>query len=149
MDENDFEPRLGRIRTSASPRGRKYLHRVIAAAALAGGVRRLGRGRFTGERIGRGAAVGRLLTTRDRLAGLRSRRAVVKARLVRLGGKGIGGARAHLRYIQRDGVTREGEAGPLYSTREDSADGRAFLERSEGDRHQFRFIVSAEDGARI
>lgn len=147
MSDDDFEPKLGRMRTTSSRRGRKYLHRVIAAVALAGGVRRAVRGGFTGERIGRGAAAARLLSSRDRLAGLRGRRAVVKARLVRLAGKGHGGARAHLRYIQRDGVSREGEPGRLYSAQEDVADGRAFLERAEGDRHQFRFIVSAEDGA--
>jgi type IV secretory pathway VirD2 relaxase len=56
-------------------------------------------------------------------------------------------AGAHLRYIQRDGVTREGERGRLYDGRGDEADGKAFLDRADGDRHQFRFIVSAEDGA--
>jgi type IV secretory pathway VirD2 relaxase len=70
---------------------------------------------------------------------------VAKTRLVRLGGKGLTGARAHLRYIQRDGVTRDGQPGPLYSAGDDVGDGRAFLERCDGDRHQFRFIVSAED----
>ncbi len=70
----------------------------------------------------------------------------MKTRLVRLAGKGFASARAHLRYIQRDGVTREGEPGRLYSGLADNADGKAFLERCDGDRHQFRFIVSAEDG---
>jgi type IV secretory pathway VirD2 relaxase len=82
----------------------------------------------------------------DRPAAFRARRAIVKTRLVRLSGKALGAARAHLRYIQRDGVTREGEAGRLYSAGDDRADGKAFLERCDGDRHQFRFIVSAEDG---
>jgi type IV secretory pathway VirD2 relaxase len=89
----------------------------------------------------------RILGTRDRLSGLRGRRAIVKTRLVRLGGKGFAAARAHLRYIQRDGVTREGAPGELYGPASGSEDGRAFLARAEGDRHQFRFIVSAEDGA--
>ena len=82
----------------------------------------------------------------DRSAGLRTRRTIVKTRLVRLGGKGLGAARAHLRYIQRDGVSRDGDPGRLYSAAGDQADGNAFLERCDGDRHQFRFIVSAEDG---
>ena len=73
---------------------------------------------------------------------------MVKARVVKLSGtKAAGAARAHLRYLQRDGVTREGEQGRFYSTFSDDADGKAFLERGEGDRHQFRFIVSPEDGA--
>ena len=81
-----------------------------------------------------------------RQAGPRPRRAIVKTRLVRLGGNGLAAARAHLRYIQRDGVSREGDPGRLYSADDDRADGRAFLERCDGDRHQFRFIVSVEDG---
>ena len=147
MQEDDFKPRLGRMPAPASRRGRKYLYAVLVAAARAGGLKR-GKGRrFDGSRIGRGSAVARLLASRDRFGGLRARRAIVKTRLVRLGGKGLGATRAHLRYIQRDGVTRDGEAGRLYSRGEDDADGRAFLQRCDGDRHQFRFIVSAEDGA--
>jgi type IV secretory pathway VirD2 relaxase len=52
-----------------------------------------------------------------------------------------------MRYVQRDGVTREGQPGELYGPETDRADGKEFLERTAGDRHQFRFIVSAEDGA--
>jgi type IV secretory pathway VirD2 relaxase len=73
---------------------------------------------------------------------------MVKARVVKLAGtKAAGAATAHLRYLQRDGVTREGEHGRFYSTFSDDADGKAFLDRGAGDRHQFRFIVSPEDGA--
>jgi hypothetical protein len=56
---------------------------------------------------------------------------------------------AHLRYIERDGVTRTGEKGQVYSAERDVADGRAFLARGRDDRHQLRFIVSAEDGAEL
>ena len=64
-------------------------------------------------------------------------------------GKGIAAARAHMRYVQRDGVTREGAPGQLYDAGADKADGRAFIDRAEvgGDARQFRFIVSPEDGA--
>lgn len=64
------------------------------------------------------------------MPGLRAR-VVVKARIVKLGGKGMAAA-AHLRYLQRDGTTREGERGALYPG-EDHADGKAFLERGQGD----------------
>lgn len=144
MDEGEFKPRLGKMRSGSSRRGRKYLHAVLAAAARAGFPKPRSGRRFLGSRIGRGGVAARILG--DRHAGLRARRAIVKTRLVRLGGKGLAAARAHLRYIQRDGVSREGEPGRLYSAREDAADGKAFLERCDGDRHQFRFIVSAEDG---
>ena len=71
----------------------------------------------------------------------------MKASLIRLQGKAVQAARAHMRYIQRDGVTREGLPGELYSSETDRADGDDFLKRTAGDRHQFRFIVSVEDGA--
>lgn len=147
MSEDDFEPKLGRIRNLGGRKSRKYLNRVVAAAARAGSSTGVRNRRFDGSRIGRGASIGRVLGSRDKYGGLRGRRAVVKARLVKLAGRGTSGARAHLRYIQRDGVTREGAPGALYSAERDEADGKAFLERSDGDRHQFRFIVSAEDGA--
>lgn len=132
------------MRSAGSRRGRKYLHAVLAAAARSGLSKAKSGRRFEGSRIGRGGVAARVLG--DRHAGLRSRRAIVKTRLVRLGGKALGAARAHLRYLQRDGVTREGEPGRLYSASDDRADGKAFLDRCDGDRHQFRFIVSAEDG---
>ena len=147
MEEDEFEPRLGRIRSSGSRRGRMYLHQVIAATARAGGAP-IGRGRrFDGSRIGRGGPVAAILSSRRHVTSVRARRAVVKTRLVRLGGKGAVAARAHLRYVQRDGVSRDGERGALYSAELDVGDGNAFIERGAGDRHQFRFIVSAEDGA--
>ncbi|RUU14177.1 DUF3363 domain-containing protein, partial [Mesorhizobium sp. USDA-HM6] len=70
----------------------------------------------------------------------------VKARFVKLAGKGVDGARAHLRYLQRDGVTREGEPGELYGADGDRVSGKDFLDRADGDRYQFRFIVAPEDG---
>jgi len=146
-EDDEFTPRLGRQRQRSGKKARRYLGRVVGAAirsAEKGAVRSR---RFDGSRIGRGASMGRLLSSRDRFGGMRARRAVVKTRLVRIGTKGMPAARAHLRYIQRDGVTREGTPGELYSADRDTADGKAFLQRCDGDRHQFRFIVSAEDGS--
>ncbi|MEO7689355.1 MAG: relaxase/mobilization nuclease RlxS [Sphingomonas sp.] len=145
-DDDDFTPKLGRMRARGSKKGAKFLGAVIGAAARAGVSTGVRARRFDGSRIGRGASMGRVLSGRDRLAGLRGRRAVVKTRLVRLGGGALSAARVHLHYIQRDGVTRDGGPGQLYSAGDDAAEGRAFLERGAGDRHQFRFIVSAEDG---
>jgi type IV secretory pathway VirD2 relaxase len=144
MADDDFELWLGRI-----PSDRPFHHGVLKSANLAGGLKRLGRAarKFDGSRIGRGSGMGRVLSTSGRHSGERSRRAVVKARIVRLAGKGAQAAVAHLRYLQRDGTTREGERGSLYSAELDAADGKAFLERGTEDRHQFRFIVAPEDGA--
>ena len=78
------------------------------------------------------------------------RRVTVKvhiARAGRAGGRQAFGA--HVRYVQRDGVDRDGRQGQLYDRDGERADGKAFLERSSEDRHQFRFIVSPEDGTAL
>jgi type IV secretory pathway VirD2 relaxase len=144
MADDDFELWLGRI-----PKDRPFHYGVLKSANLAGGLRRLGRraSKFDGSRIGRGSGMGRILGASKRHSGQRSRRAIVKARIVRLAGTGARAAVAHLRYLQRDGTTREGDRGTMYSAELDAADGKAFLERGTGDRHQFRFIVAPEDGA--
>lgn len=147
MPDDDFKPKLGRGRSKDGKRATKYGGRILAAARLAGTKTGVKARRFDGSRIGRGASVGRLLSSRDRFTGMRARRAVVKASLIRLQGKAGQVARAHMRYIQRDGVTREGLPGELYGPDTDRADGDDFLKRTAHDRHQFRFIVSAEDGA--
>lgn len=122
-----------------------------------------GSGRFNAR--GRGAATA--LTLKDRNAWsrdgsgvrTRARRVAVKARVVKLNPQ-RGAARgrqfvsakavdAHLRYLERDGVTKDGEKGRVYSGERDVEDGRGFLDRGRGDRHQFRFIVSAEEGVEL
>jgi type IV secretory pathway VirD2 relaxase len=143
-DDKEFEPRLGRIRSTGGGRGKSYLQRVLRAAAFAGpGVP--ASGKFLGSRIGRGFGAGRVLARRDRYSVFRRRRVIIKTRIVKLRGQGVKAAALHLRYIQRDGVTREGMPGELYNRTIDRADGGDFLKRSGEDRHQFRFIVSAED----
>jgi type IV secretory pathway VirD2 relaxase len=145
-DDSKFIPRLGRIRSKGGKKAKRFLHQVLAATALAGGISGRKKSGFTGARLGRGASVARIMASHDRLSGYRSRRGIIKARIVRLGGTGLANAHAHLRYVERDGTTRDGDPAKLYSRDNGAADGKAFLERGQGDRHQFRFIVSAEDG---
>ncbi|EHN6640722.1 DUF3363 domain-containing protein, partial [Salmonella enterica subsp. enterica serovar Enteritidis] len=103
---------------------------------------------WPGLKRGRGAAFVRARTLSGgwKHSSPGRRRVVVKTRYVQGAGKN-GKSAAHLRYIQRDGTSRDGERGQLYSATEDRADGAAFIERGADDRHQFRFIVSPEDGA--
>jgi type IV secretory pathway VirD2 relaxase len=73
-----------------------------------------------------------------------SRRCVVKAHIVKMSRSGMAAAKLHLRYIERDGVERDGSAGRLYG--EGEAFERALVaDAIPGERHQFRFIVSPED----
>lgn len=149
--EDRFRSKLGRIRSRGDAQAKRYLNRVLHAVARIE-PRRFGLSRksaFTGTRIGRGAGFGHVAAHRGIPRGLRARRVIVKTHIAKLAGAGGDAARLHLRYIQRDGVSKEGEAGRLYDATSDDADGDAFRERAQGDRHQFRIIVSAEDALEL
>jgi len=75
-----------------------------------------------------------------------SRRVVVKVSIVRMAGKGAGAQRLHLKYIERDSAAPNGETGKLYDRSPGEVDSKAFVGRGVDDRHQFRVIVSPEDG---
>jgi type IV secretory pathway VirD2 relaxase len=142
--------------------------RRIGSGARSGGGREGERtGRFNAR--GRGAKVVASFPRsssdggwqRDSAGRFRARRVVVKARVVRLNPQGRNArppkmrstvsraVDAHLRYLERDGVTRDGEQGKAYSAFENQADGKAFVERGREDRHQFRFIVAPEDATEM
>jgi type IV secretory pathway VirD2 relaxase len=70
-------------------------------------------------------------------------------RMVVLAKAGRRSTPTHLRYLERDGTTPEGERGAAYGPLHDQVDTDEFERRGRGDRHQFRFIVSAEDGAEL
>ncbi|MGE4302619.1 MAG: relaxase/mobilization nuclease domain-containing protein [Novosphingobium sp.] len=140
--DEDFHVRPGRIRSRGSQRVRPIIAQALAAAQRAGGhISRRGRivapGRST---FGRGRVASLRATHR---LGHRSRQVVVKARVVRHGGRAS--LAAHLNYLQRDGVTRDGEKGVLFGADAEGLDRGAFAARCENDRHHFRFIVSPED----
>ncbi|WP_370641467.1 DUF3363 domain-containing protein [Acidovorax sp. Leaf73] len=78
-----------------------------------------------------------------------ARRVVIKSRFVVLKKAGTRSVSTHLRYIERDGTTRDGQKGQAYGADTDAADLQAFEERGQGDRHQFRFIVSVEDAGEL
>jgi hypothetical protein len=59
-DERDFEPRLGRIRSSGGGRGMSYLQWVLRAAVLSGPAKS-GTIKFQGSRIARGFGAGKVL----------------------------------------------------------------------------------------
>jgi len=167
-DRRGERPRGRRVR-AVRARPTSFIGEVHQAIRRAGGTPdRLGGagtkggGRFNAR--GRGAVAAATLKNRspwrrDGGARTRARRVAVKARVVKLNpqrgaprGRRFVSAKAvdaHLRYLQRDGVTRDSEKGQVYSADLDVADGRAFLDRGRGDRHQFRFIVSVEEGVEL
>ncbi|MFG1466613.1 DUF3363 domain-containing protein [Xanthobacter sp. DSM 24535] len=145
--EDDFQVRPGRIRSSRAQRTKPFIAQALAATQKAGG--RIGRdGSITGRRgsrFGRGrvAAVqaNRLLTSR-------SRGAVVKGRFLRHATQ-RGKLAAHLGYLRREGVTRDGAKAKLFGPGTEDADPKDFAERCEDDRHHFRFIVSPDDAVEM
>lgn len=152
MADKDFTPRLGRIRSLGGRGAKRYLGKLYAAMEKAnpGALAKRSGSRFTGNRIGRGAGIGAAFAYQKHpFAKFRSRRVTVKIRSVRLGNNGLGKARAHLRYIQRDGADKEGKPGILYGPERDTVDGDAFLEEGKDDRHQFRIILSPEEAGEL
>ena len=143
--DDEINIRPGRIRSKTPVRGKSFVARVLAATQKAGGLHRAGaRGKGRGG-FGRGRAA-----SLGALRGLtsKSRGAVVKTRVVRHGPKAAPLA-AHLSYLRRDGVTRDGAPGKMFDAAGDAADARAFAERCQGDRHHFRFIVSPDDAMQL
>ena len=147
--DDDFTPRLGRIRDRGQAGGQRLSKRLRKAAARLGPKGK--NSRYSGRSLGRGSATARQLEfQRRRIAAFRMRRVMVKFHIARAGRiAGNGAFRAHLHYIQRDGVERDGRGGELYGREGEVPDASGFLERSDGDRHQFRIIVSPEDGVAL
>ncbi|WP_342629762.1 DUF3363 domain-containing protein [Nguyenibacter vanlangensis] len=142
-------PRLGRIRGDRPPRLART--QILVARQRAGS----GRGRQGHQQGaastrrpsgGRGGVAA--WQAGHALLAQRARRVVVKARIVRHGAK-MTPLRAHLSYLRREGVTRDGQPARMFDAAGDDADAGAFARRAEGDRRHFRFIVSPEDAAEL
>jgi type IV secretory pathway VirD2 relaxase len=144
-DDDRFRVRPG----APKHRGDAFVNKVLRQANKAGA--KLGKtagriGQRPGSRLGRGHVAARFA---GRGLGANARRVTIKARLVNLAQAGPRSTAAHLRYIEREGVDRQGGPGRAYGPTTDDADLEAFKERGAGDRHQFRFIVSPEDAEQL
>ena len=143
--EDEFQIRPGHIRSKSAQRVRPFIHQALAAAQKAGATVHRGRLAASRSSFGRGRQAShianRLLTSRSRLA-------VIKARVVRHREQ-TKPLQAHLRYLQREGVTRDGDKAALFGPDRDELDGKEFAERCADDRHHFRFIVSPEDAVQM
>ncbi|HFQ5888237.1 relaxase/mobilization nuclease and DUF3363 domain-containing protein [Pseudomonas aeruginosa] len=151
--EDDFRVRPSAPKNRRKGQGQSFVSKVLKQAGKASSgksaVRRpgaAGTGQRPGSRLGRGH-------TAARFAGAKltpmSRRVTIKTLLVNQRNASPQSLAKHLRYIERDGVGRDGEPGRAYGPQTDEADLDAFKERAADDRHHFRFIVSPEDGAEL
>ncbi len=125
-----FRPRMGGARRPASRSGGGSLRNALLASLR--GARAFGR-RRSGSPVSRASG---------------ARRVVIKAHVARMSAGGAKAAALHLRYIVRDGVEKDGARGVLYGA-EGPARSAAFEQPRPGESHQFRLIVSPEDGAEL
>jgi type IV secretory pathway VirD2 relaxase len=147
MAQEDFDVKLGRIRDARRARAQRHAALVFRQAGKQGARALRQHGHISPATPKRGMGAG--VRAAAGLIAPGSRRVIVKARYTRIVSGDLGAARAHLKYIVRDGVTREGMPGRLYGAENDDMDAQAFLDRSEKDPHQFRFVVSADEGAQL
>lgn len=147
MKEDDIRIRPGRIRSHGAERARPFVAQALAATQRAGGnISR--RGRIFSSRastFGRGRSAS---LRANRLLNSRSRGVVVKARVVRQF-RSAGPLAAHLKYLRREGVTRDDGKARMFGSDGEEADHDAFAERCKDDRHHFRFIVSPDDAHEV
>ncbi len=141
-DELRFRPQPGK----PQQRGQPFVNQVLRQANKAGTGKPRKAGLQPGARLGRGHVVARF--SAQQLPS-NARRVTIKTCLVNLRQAGKRSTLSHLRYIERDGVSREGDPGQGYGPLTDQADLHAFEERGRDDRHQFRFIVSPEDAEQL
>mgnify|MGYP001075180318 FL=1 len=141
-DEDRFRvhPSPPKARSGAKPKG--FVSQVLKAVSQSGAKASGARGARPASTFGRGRVAAGMA---GRGLGANARRVVIKSRFVVLRRAGAKAVSTHLRYIEREGVTREGQKGQAYGADTDAADLKDFEERGRGDRHQFRFIVSPED----
>ena len=144
-DDDRFHVRPG----APKQRGDAFINKVVRQTNKAGAKLGKAAGKVDqrpGSRLGRGHVAARFA---GRGLGANGRRVTIKARLVNLAKAGPRSTAAHLRYIEREGVDRQGGPGHAYAPTTDDADLKAFKERGADDRHQFRFIVSPEDAEHL
>ncbi len=147
-NDDGFRPKLGKPKSSSKGQPRLISHLLAKGVAVRGANR--AQRALSGPRkvtaFHRGAVAARLGI---RTPGRKSRRVTVKVRIVNLKLAGPRSIAMHLRYIERDGVTADGTPAHAYDAKLDAVDSQEFGSRCRGDRHQFRFIVSPEDGVEI
>src|SRR5260370_36606621 len=151
LEDHEFHPKLGRFKSRE--RGAKLFGAAgRAAAQLAGHVGRSWPARSSAghTRAGRGrGGVAALHAAERRLYGNRARRVIVKARIVRQGFRAASAVRAHLSYLRREGVTKDGVAARMFDAASEDADLRALAARASDGRHHCRCIISPEAPTRI
>ncbi len=150
-EDSEFRVRPGKAKRSKAQgrNARGLVAEVLRVAAIHSGARRSGGASRRGGQSSFGR--GRTAFARSRLFGS-GRRVMVKMLPVTTrsrGGRQMAPLSAHIAYLKREGVTRDGSPTRMFDAHGDRADDRGFAERCKDDRHHFRVIVSPEDAAEL
>ena len=148
MGDDDFTPRMVGSRTGERTR-KSYLSHLGRKAGKFRAAGHVAKDRPSLHLRGRGAAAGSLLSVRQQQARSMTRRVTVKVARFRLRGNALARTSAHLRYIVRDGVSKDGSTPPLYNGYNDLADPHTFARLTKDDLGHFALIVSPEDGDQL
>ncbi len=147
--ENEFEIKLGRVRDYGSSHTQPISKRIREISRKARTALKYQSGYQT--RYARGQlAVYDLADRKQSATFIYRQRVTIKTHIAKPS-KSMGRASfgLHLKYLQRDGVDKEGQEGTLYSKDGVKVDEDKFMARSVKDRHQFRFIVSVENATEL
>lgn len=142
MRDTTFRPRLGRIGAGRVSKKDVNFFKRVARQIAGGGGRRSGRAiqGGAGRPQGTGAKV--------RASSPYARRVTIKVSVVKVAGNRAA-VMAHEQYKERDGVSIDGKKGESFDKVHDRVDVADFVDRCQDDRHQFRLIVSPEDGGEL
>ena len=151
-EDGDFRIRPGKVRDRADGQGRKargFVAQVLRIAARSSGSRRSGGRGGSRPRGQSNFGRGRTAFARSRLFGSGRRVLVKMVPVTRFSRSGRPRAplSAHIAYLKREGVTRDGSPARMFDATSDGVDDRAFTDLCKDDRHHFRIIVSPEDAA--
>lgn len=145
LDRALLKPRPGRAKEArAGKSARKFLNHIRALANQHHPQGTSGNRSFSGGSLGRGAV--------RPLPGRYAQRVIVKARIVRIASAaGVLALAAHLKYLVRDGVGLDGEEAKVFTNDKVLGEREAgeWVNQCADDRHQFRFIVSPEQGSQL
>lgn len=134
-----FRPKLGgKVRQEKAP---SFKRSVLAKASKSGSGR--------SNKGARGGHVNRGMRAQFvRKPKSFSRRVVIKSRVVKMNEYGRKAFQLHVKYIERDGVEKDGSRGELYG-QENGFSRDEFVREIEGEPHQFRFILSPENADQV
>jgi type IV secretory pathway VirD2 relaxase len=139
-DEDTLEGKLGKARHSSGG-----VRASFPSVSAAGSSKRARAAWFNRTR-----GAGKVKLAVERPAG--SQRVIVKIKPVvhaRVGGGGAGSVMRHALYVEREGADRDGDKVRVFDRDLERADGAAFVERCQDDRHHFRVILSPEHGDQL